>query len=245
MSKINESNFLDYKISYEKNGYVIIENVFDHEKCDEIKSISDKYADPPDYGVVLNLHRKNDYFFKLISNKDIVKLIKHIQDSDIDAVNDQFLFKKANSKYGRQSWTFHQDNSYVRAPKGTYIIVHIAVDKSVKENGGLIFLPGSHLEEILEFKHNKSWREESNQDNITRPGQSIVNVNEMIKKYPPIDVIFPKGSVCLMHGNIIHGSHPNLSTNHDRNQYSMCYLNRDVKFLNQGKNSKKIRTALY
>ena len=52
MSKINESNFLDYKISYEKNGYVIIENVFDHEKCDEIKSISDKYADPPDYGVV-------------------------------------------------------------------------------------------------------------------------------------------------------------------------------------------------
>ena len=99
MSKINESNFLDYKISYEKNGYVIIENVFDHKKCDEIKSISDKYADPPDYGVVLNLHRKNDYFFKLISNKDIVKLIKHIQDSDIDAVNDQFLFKKANSKY--------------------------------------------------------------------------------------------------------------------------------------------------
>ena len=73
----------------------------------------------------------------------------------------------------------------------------------------------------------------------------ITKYSELINKYPPIDAVFPKGAICLMHGNIIHGSHPNLSKDSDRNQYSMCYLNKGVEFPSKGSNSKKIRTPLY
>ena len=178
MPTINEKNFSNYKKEYEKNGFVIIENVFNYEECDNIKKKSYEYAEPPDFTVALNLHRKSKFFFEIISSQSLVKLIKFIQNSDIDALNDQYLFKKANSKYGKQSWTLHQDNSYICASKGKYIILHIAIDKSLKENGGLIFLPKSHNEKILKFKHNKSWREEAHKDGITRPGQTIVDESE-------------------------------------------------------------------
>ena len=78
---------------------------------------------------------------------------------------------------------------------------------------------------------------------ITRPGQTIKN-QTLIEKYKKIDVIFPKGSICLMHGNLVHGSYANLSEEFNRNQYSMCYMNRGVDFF-VGKTSPRIRKKLY
>ena len=244
MFKIDNSKFDKYKKLYDQNGYLIIEDVLSSDKCEDIKKKSQEFIELPEYPVALNVHRKSDFFWKIISNDKIVDLVKFIQDSDIDAVNDQYLFKKANTKYGRQSWTFHQDNSYPKAKKGSYIILHLAVDESTKENGGLIYLQGSHSEEILDYQNNKSWKEDNNEDGITRPGQTINYEQEMIKKYKPIDVVFPKGSISLMHGNLIHGSHPNLSKDKDRNQYSMCYMNRGVEFF-KGKSSPRLRAKLY
>ena len=244
MGFIEEKRYHEYKQDYLKNGYVIVENFFTKEKCDEIKKKSLKFAELPNYPVVLNLHRKSDFFWKIISNTNLVNFLKYIQDSDIDAVNDQFLFKLPNTKYGKQSWTFHQDNSYPRAKKNSYIIVHLAVDESTKNNGGLIYLKGSHVEDVLDFESNKSWKEDVTKSGITRPGQTIKNEAEMLNKYEPIDIKFPKGAISLMHGNLIHGSHANLSKNKSRNQYSMCFMNRGVDFF-VGKSSPRIRAKLY
>ena len=244
MSVIQESLYGDYKKSYLENGYVIVENFITPEECDEIKKESLQFAELPNYPVVLNLHRRSDFFWKIISNSNLVKFLRYIQDSDIDAVNDQFLFKLPNTKYGKQSWTFHQDNSYPRAKKNSYIVVHLAVDESTKDNGGLIYLKGSHVEDILEFESNKSWKEDATKSGITRPGQTIKSETEMLKKYEAIDIEFPKGAISLMHGNLIHGSHANLSKNKSRNQYSMCFMNRGVDFF-VGKSSPRIRAKLY
>ncbi len=240
---LNLFDLSELKKQYEKDGYAVIENFYSKDKCEQIKEYAfKKFAIPPDFSVALNVHRESEFFFKIISDKEIVNLVNDIQDSDFDAVNDQYLFKKANSTYGKQSWTFHQDNSYPRAPKGSYIIVHLAIDDSHQENGGLIFLPGSHKEEILEFKPNKSWREEKHVDGITRPGQTITS-EDILNKYPKVDLNLKKGSLVLMHGNLIHGSHPNLSKDQDRNQYSMAYMNKNVDFF-EGINSKRIRVSV-
>ena len=100
------------------------------------------------------------------------------------------------------------------------------------------------VEDILEFESNKSWKEDATKSGITRPGQTIKNENEMLKKYEAIDIEFPKGAISLMHGNLIHGSHANLSKNKTRNQYSMCFMNRGVDFF-VGKSSPRIRAKLY
>ena len=244
MSLIDKNQYHEYKSTYEDNGFIIIENVFTQKECDEIKNQALKFAEAPDFPVALNVHRKSDFFWKIISDTNIINLVKYIQNDDVDAINDQFLFKIANTKYGKQSWTYHQDNSYPRAKKNSYIIVHVAVDESVKENGGLIYLKGSHVEDILDFENNKSWKENSTISGVTRPGQTIKNEKEMIKKYKTIDIVFPKGSISLMHGNLIHGSHPNLTQNKSRNQYSMCYMNRGVDFF-VGRSSPRIRFKLY
>jgi ectoine hydroxylase-related dioxygenase (phytanoyl-CoA dioxygenase family) len=242
--EINQDKFSEYKNFYNDHGYLVIENVFSNEDCFEFKANSEKFSKEPDYPVSLNVHRESDFFFNIISNNQIVSLIKFLQDADIDAVNDQYLFKKANTKYGRQSWTLHQDNSYPKAKKDSYIICHVAIDRSEKENGGLIYLDGSHKEDIIDFKNNKSWKEESDLNGITRPGQTITNKDTMLEKYTSIDMIFPKGSISIMHGNLIHGSHANLSLSNDRNQYSMAYMNRGVDFF-PGKMSPRIRKKLY
>lgn len=243
MNTFKPKEFKNIKAFYDRNGYAIVENMISETICDEIKKESLKFSEPPDYPVVLNIHRKSDFFFSLISNKKIVEIVKFVQGSDIDAVNDQFLYKIKNTKYGKQSWTLHQDNSYPRAEYGAYLVVHVAVDKSTKENGGLIFYEGSHKEDILDFENNISWKENYTTNKITEPGQTIKN-KSVINKYKKKDVIFPKGSICLMHGNLIHASYPNFSSEFDRNQYSMCYLKRNVEF-NVGKNSPRIRKELY
>lgn len=240
---INNIDLPKTKEQYHKNGYVVIDNFFSEDRYKEIKNYAiNNFAIPPDYSVALNVHRKSNFFFKIISNKNIIDVVKYIQESDFDAVNDQYLFKKANTTYGKQSWTFHQDNSYLRAPKSSYIVLHLAVDNSNKKNGGLIFLPGSHHEDILDFKKNISWREEVQTSGITRPGQTINN-QDILNKYSHVDIDMQMGSLCLMHGDLIHGSHPNLSVHEDRNQYSMCYMNKNVDFF-EGKNSKKIRVEV-
>jgi len=48
-----------------------------------------------------------------------------------------------------------------------------------------------------------------------------------------------KGSLCLMHGHLIHGSYPNLSTTRSRPQYSMAFLNKNASF-DEGKTSVKV-----
>ena len=97
---------------------------------------------------------------------------------------------------------------------------------------------------FLSLKVIKGWKEDATKSGITRPGQTIKNENEMLKKYEAIDIEFPKGAISLMHGNLIHGSHANLSKNKTRNQYSMCYMNRGVDFF-VGKSSPRIRAKLY
>jgi len=244
MFDINSTSLEKIKNFYDQNGFVIVTNAFSEKECDDIKLKADSYAEKPSYSVVLNLHRKSDFFLSVISNEKVVKIAKYIHQNDVDAVADQYLYKKPSSTYGKQAWTFHQDNSYPRAPSGNYFIVHLAVDKSEKENGGLIFLPGSHKEDILDFENNISWREKLDKDGIAKPGQTIKD-KSVLEKYNHKNMTFPKGSVCFMHGNLIHASYPNSSSDRDRNQYSMCYMVRGIENYNKGKNSPKIRTQLY
>ena len=77
----------------------------------------------------------------------MVKIVNELQKSKVVALNDQMIYKKRKTAYAGQSWTIHQDNSYIRAPKNSYIIAHLFLDDSTPKNGGLIFWAGSHKEE--------------------------------------------------------------------------------------------------
>ena len=169
----------------------------------------------------------------------LVAIVETIQDHKVVGLNDQYLFKKAGSKYAKQAWEPHQDNAYVKSEHGAYTQPHIFLDDSDKENGGLYYYSGSHFEGILPNSYKESWKEPIGADGISRPGR----VCEVPEQYSRRDIVAPMGSICLQHGEIIHGSYPNLSDDRDRQQYSVAYLNKDASY-NSGYNSRKIPIPL-
>jgi phytanoyl-CoA hydroxylase len=233
--------------SYKEKGYFLIKNLFSTESCKKLKNYAEKYyAEKPNYPITLNIHRKDNNFFKVITNKSLTKIVKFFQDSKIDALNDQMIYKKKNSTYGGQSWTFHQDNSYPRAKYGAYVIVHLFLDDSTPNNGGLIFFEGSHKEKLLKNTLRVSHKERKNKRGLTRPGRTInsYDLKRVQGKYNRLNLDAKKGSVCIMHSNLVHGSFPNLSKIKDRATYSMAYLNRGSRLKFSGIVSKKIRTKI-
>ena len=220
---------------YDDNGYVVVPDVFDAETCEQIKAEAARVA-AEDYRVYLNIHRDLPFFMALAKDPGLIAMIKAVQRHKIVILNDQFLYKKAGTPYGRQSWSPHQDNAYVNAPAGAYMQMHIFLDAHDPENGGLYYYPGSQREDILPYEYVKSWGEQPDADGISRPGWKV-NVPAQYRK---VDVIAPKGAVGLQHGNVIHGSYANLTANRDRQQYSVAYLNDGVVSFLKGQLSVKI-----
>lgn len=237
------------RLEYEKNGFFLISDLINKKICQNIKKYAEKnFAEKPNYPITLNIHRKDKIFLNIIQNKKFANIIRFFQKTKkIDALNDQMIYKKKNSIYGGQSWTYHQDNAYPKAKYGAYVILHFFLDDSTPKNGGLIFFKGSHKEKILPYSLRVSHKEKKNKKGITRPGRTINNTDmKRIKKtYEKVDLDAKSGSVCIMHSHLVHGSYPNVSKTKDRATYSMAYLNRGVKIKEVGKSSKKIRTQIY
>ena len=232
---------------YNEKGYFLINNLFSDKSCQKLKNHAEThYAEKPNFPITLNIHRKDKNFFNVITNKNLTKIVKFFQDSKIDALNDQMIYKKKNSKYGSQSWTYHQDNSYPRAKYGAYVIVHLFLDDSTPDNGGLIFFEGSHKEKLLKNSLRVSHKEKKNKKGLTRPGRTIDSkeLKRVKKKYNQLNLNAKRGSICIMHSHLVHGSFPNLSKKKDRATYSMAYLNRGSRLKFSGIISKKIRTKI-
>ena len=224
---------------YDDNGFLVVPGVFDEDDCDQMKKLAETVAEE-DYPVTLNIHRKIKLFLDIMKDPVLVSTIKEIQKHPIVGLNSQYLYKRAGTAYARQSWTPHQDSAYINAKKDTYAQLHIFLDPNEKENGGLFYYAGSHKEDILPFEYAKSWKEDFDEQGISHPG---LKIKDIPPQYQKVDIVGPKGGVCFQHGNLIHGSYPNLTENRSREQYSMAYMNRGEKYL-RGRTSIKAPVTL-
>ncbi|MDA9617316.1 phytanoyl-CoA dioxygenase family protein [Candidatus Pelagibacter sp.] len=244
----NKINLNKEQISfYKKNGYLIIENFLKKDRAQKIKKYALKnLAEKPKYAINLNVHRRDKLFYNIISNKNLINIVKKLQNSPIVALNDQMIYKKRNTAYAGQAWTIHQDNAYIGAPKNSYIIAHLFLDDSTPKNGGLVFWAKSHKEGILKFNVRKSHKEKISKSGISRPGWKIKDneIKKLKKKYEPIKIDGKSGWLCFMHGNLVHSSTPNKSKTKDRATYSMAFLNKKAKFKGKGYNSIKVKYKL-
>jgi ectoine hydroxylase-related dioxygenase (phytanoyl-CoA dioxygenase family) len=216
------------KSLYDKNGYLLLERAVTPEACDALAALAQPFGESPDYPVTLNIHRKRRAFGEFMMLAALREAVATLHGAPVCGLNSQYLFKRHGTKYGRQSWVPHQDNAYPQAEHGALSIVHLMIDDSGPENGGLVFWEGSHVEPILDYEWRKSWREDADEDDITRPGRQINNIPD---KYEAINIEAPKGSLCFMHGNLVHGSAPNMSQSRNRQQYSMGFINQGSDFL--------------
>ena len=95
---------------------------------------------------------------------------------------------------------FHQDFVFQPHSNDDLVAVLISIDEMTLENGPLQVVPGSHRGPIFEHWH----------DGVFTGAVSPEVFDEFSEKR--IDVIGKPGTACFMHGRLLHGSAPNLST---------------------------------
>ena len=223
---------------YDDFGYLIVPNVYDVRDCQTVIQAADEFADD-DFSVCLNIHRKSFFFMDIARDHVLVEMAKSVQRHDIVGLNDQYLYKKPGTKYAKQAWVPHQDSVMAGTKQGTYVQLHIFLEDHNKNNGGIYFYPGSHRLGHLSYDYKLSSKEESDYDGQTRPGWEC----QVPEGYERRDVVATAGSVCLQHGNIIHGSYPNQTVDQARCQYTVAYLNKGASF-NPGRSSRKVPVAV-
>lgn len=145
----------------------------------------------------------------------IKKLMRIVVGKNVNGLMTHVIFKNKGSKYAKMSWMPHQDNSYAKMKKHSYITANLFIHKAFKENGGLYLYPGSHKKGLLKSEKNFSYWAKYDQ----RPGNKVIT-----KKFKDsIDLNVKEGDFLIMNGNLIHGSYPNNSKKYSRHLLSFNY----------------------
>ena len=174
-------NYKKIRKDFEEDGYTIIRNFYSKKKCDVFLKKVKKYADN-DFAPIMNPDReeflitqtinrilnfkylgekanflnnikKECVFFRsLMLNKKILNILNKIKNKKVSALMSQMIFKEKKTKYAKQSWLPHQDNSYPKNKNGHYITINIFLDRSTKKMELYIFLRNHINMEFLNTK---------------------------------------------------------------------------------------------
>ena len=204
---------------FNKDGYVVLKSVFSSSKIQEYLKEIDKlsiklinnYKSPfvnltkdekVNTGHNLNIIFPNSSLMKISKNKTISNILKKLFNEKAVVRNLEIFLKPP--KTGMKA-PFHQDNYYWNLKDKRAVNLWIALDKVDKNNGGLIYLKGSHNEGIIRHKMSK----------IKGTSQEI-DKNKIRKlKYKKIYTKLSPGDCVMHHCEVVHGSNAN-NTNRNR-----------------------------
>tara|TARA_Y100000992_G_scaffold296708_1_gene259306 strand:- start:112 stop:1008 length:897 start_codon:yes stop_codon:yes gene_type:complete len=215
----------DIKEKFFNEGFISKINLF---QKNEMNMIFDEYQDflkKKNKLVDLVEHKSKTHLFfpwanKLIRDKRIINLVKEILGENIYCWNSLIFYKKPNSK---AFVSMHQDQNYWGIIHDKALSVQLAISNSTEENGCLKLIPRSH-------KKNFVHKDLTNLNNILARGQSI-SYND-IDKDDLENIELSQGEGCMFHGNIVHGSFENQSSN-PRMLFTMRFLTTDNKIKNE------------
>lgn len=216
---------MKYKISknqkkdFKKKGYLIIENFFSQKKVSYLKKLSSKLFDgifstgiSPDRikwnkkmnkkipRQLCNVWKSDINFKKIITDKTIAKIASELMSwNGVRLGQDSLIW--VTSKGGGIS--MHQDDSYQDwHSSNSTITCSISLTNVNRNNSGLQFLEGSHLEK--RSKPIKKFFFGSKFDHTVKKGK--------LKKLKKVIVEGKAGIISFHHGNLWHGSNVNLSS---------------------------------
>lgn len=243
---------------FRENGFVILKKIYTIKECNEILLKLNEVA-PDDYSQLINVHKKeflylqsikkiinsknmqekynylknfeflSSFFLKKYQNKKLLNFIQKLYKKKIVGVQSQVIFKKPSSKFGKQVYLPHQDNSYAKNKNNLFFTTHLFLEKSNKNNGTIYVYNKTHKLGLKKFVDKKSY------GNSKKAG-NYINVSEINKKYNITSIEANPGDVLIMHGNLIHGSYENKSKTKSRTTFSLCCIPKNEKFL-PGKNA--------
>lgn len=203
---------------YDAQGFVLVRGLFSAEEAAALRDHftamvergGDGFADAPGdasatdplakYPRLMQPHLRDDRAMNYMLDARIRAVMNDILDTEPLAVQTMVYFKPA----GARGQALHQDNRYLTVRPSTCIGAWMALDRCDPENGCLQVVPGSHTLPVL----------------CPIKGDTTVSFTSETVPLPEgasvVDVVMEPGDVLFFHGNLIHGSEPNRSTDRFR-----------------------------
>ena len=202
---------------YEKDGYIIIDNVIDKVILDKIKLATDKIVENASW-----INKSNDQYDLADNhskNKPSIRRIKQPQNFDntfkellfypsvIDKVTSLLgnNFRLHNGKLNMKSPSagdlvdWHQDWAFYPHSNDDVLAVGIMLDDMTLENGSVLFVPGSHKGQVYNHHHNGYF------------AGAIDMKKNSIDLSKTVEVTGKAGSITIHHARLLHASKPNNS----------------------------------
>lgn len=145
-----------------------------------------------------NAHLVFSFLDELAFNPIILGAVEDIIGPDFSLWGTVLFIKEPGTQH-YVSW--HQDATYMGMSHNNFVTPWIALSESNRETGCMSMVPGSHKQHIR--PHEDTFAE----DNILTRGQVVKDVDETTA----VDLIMRPGQMSLHHGEVVHGSQPNLS----------------------------------
>jgi ectoine hydroxylase len=215
-------------INWSENGFMVLENFFEHDAVETINREIDKLVD----GKKVTITHDNKIAFanKLIPaikdatyNKELVTLLSFILGREV------VPFQTLNFLYG-SGQRAHSDSIHMTTyPLGYLIAAWVALEDIQEDSGPLFYYPGSHK---LPYLLNEGFGNVStmfslgdkNYADYEDVTQEIIAKNGLQPK-----VFLPKkGDVFIWHANLIHGGMPVLNPALTRKSMVIHYYAKDV-----------------
>ncbi len=219
---------------FNKNGYLIVENVIDDSVCDKFLKICKNYSENnnENFTEILQAHVKIPETLNFLKNSQIVDTIQTLLKGEAVGLQTVCSFKKYNTISAEYAWNPHQDNSYMQSEKNSYISGDVILDDHLEGTGRLYVYPGSHEEDLLPFEENRSFDLKKGEN----PGNRVIHIPE---KYKKVELNLKKGSLLIFHSHLIHGSTKNITKDKWRPILLMAYALKGIDF-RQGRSAKRM-----
>ncbi|XP_055015328.1 probable alpha-ketoglutarate-dependent hypophosphite dioxygenase isoform X2 [Boleophthalmus pectinirostris] len=155
-----------------------------------------------------NVHLKYDWVMALTQHPRVLDVVKAILGPDVILLDSRFICKYPTLKSDRAEEelpyvAWHQDMRYWGIDGGPVLSVWLALDDSLKENGALQVIPGTHCSGLLPHRL------------AVRPGNMLTVNQEIPEELVQVErtVLCPllAGQMSVHDGLLVHASDPNMS----------------------------------
>lgn len=201
---------------YSRQGYAIAEGVFSSAECLAIRALAERLPGhvSGDFMPAMNPHREVSEFLKIMGDERLLGTMHRLMKGTPVGLQTQYFFCQP----GTRGFSAHQDNHYVQAPRDMFASAWLALDDVDARNGGLVVLPGSHEEPLLDVRPIAQPSTFGQDPNHNRQ-ECIVT-----RHYDPVDAVVGLGGVVFLHSHVVHWSHDNSTKDRFRRALLMTYL---------------------
>ena len=210
----------ELKGTYEQNGCAVARGLFSPEEVEELKETferihrdekskahDDGIRDPEDplfqYPRIVHPHRFNAVARRYMIHPRVQECLQVLFEEEPVAVQSMYYFKAP----GARGQAMHQDNLYLLVEPGTCLAAWTAIDRTDRENGCMMIVPGSQHGNIL--------CQEAGDKSISFTG----SVTRIPKGLRAVEVPMEPGDTLFFGGSVIHGSGPNRSKDRFRRAF--------------------------